>query len=428
MIRMFQYLFMPLASSLSNRDQILIVFKQIRANIIDISDTFASLALALAGFLIGIKLIKLSYETLSDEQGSGFGGIQLRQIIVPMVLLISIAGYKYLIGGLDYGMTVLTTHICNNGAVKKQADQNLMEITVMMDSLDNKYMTEARRIFDEAGAQYNQYTTTGNSVAPAWDAAIDQTHKELGNSVLLPGVSKGTLENKGLYDSEEDTDNAFRKEFRNLIKQYLRANAKSQKVSNGKNGVVAGLAGALFNTVYLIMQAVAELYLCIFALLGPFTLAFSVLDKWSDAWKGFAAKYIEVSFWLVVATVIDWLVSVASGTATQCALETYYNAMATLLENQMPDAYYQFGRALTATTLISIAGIIALFSVPDITSAVLSLGSGTAMGGANTGANAARTVANAPANMTKAATGQVIKGATQSKSIAKEVAKIIGKK
>lgn len=392
---MFEYMFANTLlvagklAHLSNQEAILTCYRSIRQSILGVSDSFVSLAMALAGLFVGIKLIRLSYDTMSDEQGGGLGGVKLSQILVPVVMIALIAGYKYFIGALDYTVSIVVEKIADTSQISDKVNSNMEQIEDCLNDADNTILADAYNVLEDYKNNYNRAAATKGS------SDLDATMSKDFGSRLLGG---GDYEK---YRYSED-DNGERVDnwgaIKKILKQYGRALAKSDKETSGRHGLITSLVSLIFNSVFLIVIAMANLYLCVFVLLGPFTIALSLFEKWQGAFVSFIGKYIEISFWMVIAVIINWLTTAAAAVCTDSVMSEYASMLAGVFEfgAQGAEAYYKFSQCMTTVTLIRIAGLIALFSVPDITSAVLSLGGGAAMGGAATGSSQAKTAAQSP--------------------------------
>lgn len=400
---------LPLASAhmqkLNNQEAVINLYKQIRTSVLGMSDTFVSLALVLAGFFVGIKLIRLSYDTMSDEQGSGLGGVKLSQIIGPVIIIALIAGYKYVIGGLDFSVGVVVNKIADTSVLQQQVESQLQEIKIEMDKIDDAVSKDALGLLNDYDAQRKYYTGTDstlahNTLAPNFDAAVDM-HKEFRNGVSVAGIQAVKQGKYSKYSEDEDGNNNW-PAIRKLLIQYGRTMARSEEEAKGQHGILADFIGMVFHAAYLIMLGLANIFLCLLALLGPFVLAFSLFEPWKNSFITFIGKYIEVSLWMVIAKIILWITDAAGSACTSNVLNEY----ATMISDVMRygadaiEGYYAFGRALTAINVIRFAGLLALFSIPDITSSIFSFGSGSAMGGATGGATGTvQTVANAPGKL-----------------------------
>lgn len=387
---------------MDNQEAVVALYKQIRNNVLDISDTFVSLALVLAGFFVGIKLIRLSYDTMSDEQGSGLGGVKLSQIIGPIIIIALIAGYKFVIGGLDFSVGVVVNKIADTDVLQERLEKSLQEIKIQMDNVDDTIMQKSRNLLSKyetsrenlKKASSNTYTSNYGTVS----ANIGDPDRQAATNLKSEFKTGGEFYEYRYDDNKKDNWSAYKK----VLIQYGKSLSRSERESKGNHGVIADLIGLVFNVVYLVMIGLANIFLCLLTLLGPFVLAFSLFEPWKNSFITFIGKYIEVSLWMIVAKLILWITDAAGCACTTDVLSEYAFMLADLMEDgaSCMEGYYAFGRALTAINVIRIAGLLALFSVPDITSAIFNFGSGAAMGGATAGATGAiQTAVNAPGKL-----------------------------
>lgn len=399
------YLF-PLASvktahmlKMDNQEQVIRLYTELRNNVLGMSDTFVSLALVLAGFFVGIKLIRLSYDTMSDEQGSGLGGVKLSQIIGPVVIIALISGYKFVIGGLDYAVGIVVNKIADTSVLAERMEKNLSEIKITMDQIDDE--------FDKAALEMTNHfdtlrTRISNASNVTFQGSAGATSASI-NADRTYGIKSEFKEGGKYYQYRYDEQgNDQWQAIRKFFIQYGKTVSRSEQESKGSHGVISDIAGLLFNVVYLVMIGLANIFLCLLALLGPFVLAFSLFEPWKNSFITFIGKYIEVSLWMIVAKIILWLTNAAGTAITTEVLNDYHYLLGDILRDGASsiDGYYAFGRTMTAINIIRIAGILALMSLPDITSSIFSLGSGGAMGGAAaSGTKAVETAANAPGKL-----------------------------
>lgn len=384
---------------------------------------FSSLALILASIFLIIYMVKLSYEIMSDEQGGGFGGVQVRQILRPVVMVIIVASFPTVIGVFDNAVTLVAEAMCST-TVTGNGESKLMRIIEessssgvegdLIDSIESsdiesesqagkltrrqkaqikdQYLTQEltrrwgdmtqKEIMDNkaAGEYYSMYGTDGRA-----DRPFSDTGRELRRAGSEEtGAMTEQQRRQALVDFSRDYKNLY-EDGTDFVAKY---NKVARKLKNRQNRI-SGIAKLLYDTLFPCMVVFSELYLFVLAIFGIFNFAVSVLDAWKDTYKSWIGKYIEVSLWKVVASLIVSAASIAKSFAFN-EISSEANQMLANLDNGLPvdiGALQSVSSVSWTCTMINLAAIVALFSTPAITNAVMSLaGGGPAMGGAATGA------------------------------------------
>lgn len=312
----------PLLSSGSILEQI---FYTMRHNAISSSQAFVKIAFAVACVFVLIRLVKLAYNIISDEQHGGFGGVKLWDILKPIVFLILIQGAPLVVSAIDYTTGIVVNSVSNSHAI---ADA---------DAKFDEQMKDVQKKYEEQVAA---------------ECAVD-----------------------------DDEEGGFFSPFINWIKQKLIDLWES--VNNffvGSSFAIGGrfipwLCVKLFNILGFCFLIVSNVFLCVLAMLFPFTICLELLDIWKGNFGRFAAMYVQVSFWKVILVVVQWIIADVRVGATTVGLQ---------MISGMVDSDSMLGAAEAAIwvqALICIAGVMCIKKIPQWATAVIGGGIQEATGG-----------------------------------------------
>ena len=384
----FLYIYMPLAST----KQMEIMYN-IRHTLVSQTPVLANIATALAALFLVISMVRTASRLMSDEQSAGLGGITLGQFIRPICMVVMLGIYNPIIGMVDDITNTVTMTIMENGR------------DIMDDELERK-LSEANSVI-EAYAEKNNHDynfflmmnskgnySFGSINSPIADSAtIAKNMKKLQKSELWKDDITG-------YDVAGMTEKLKAIQEEHIkVKSVLSDKSWTAlvKESTGLKGFTPTFCSWLFTFFYGVINAFAEIFLCILAIYGPFTLAFSVAESWKTAPLTWLGKYIELSFWKVIAALVSWIIANSRNAISLLISDnvvTVINEIQTQGDMKTP---YVGGGAGWAAAIFSIAGLLCLFSISSITNAVLGMGGGEAMGNASGSANTiAKGVKDAP--------------------------------
>lgn len=110
----------------------------------------ASGALALASFIVAVKLIRMGYEAMSDEQQGGFGGITLKSVLRPLLIVIAIHYSGTLLSYLDGVVGIISNSVPQKTASTIAANQTKR----MRDIVITYYGEDAIERTQKAGLDY----------------------------------------------------------------------------------------------------------------------------------------------------------------------------------------------------------------------------------------------------------------------------------
>ena len=300
------------------------LFQSIRANMTNIASTSAQVATELACIFIIINLVKLARTIMSDNQMGGMGGIDVAEIIRPIVFLMIIQSFSSILGGFDTTVQTVTDNL--------------------LDSSKNVTYDYAAGLSDIGN---DSTKNTGN---------IFDFFKNLNPVDYL---EKKFLELIGFDDNQ------------------------IARILDPSNSVLTLLVeagvGFLAWIEKWIMRVMMQMYLGLLAVTGPIVFAFSILDGWKDAWKTWLGTYIEVCFW---GFAIEIIVLIGNVAHAAIAVEFAKNSPGAYdLVGQFKTMFNSFG-ASWIHVAISICVFKALKQVPSLVHMALGLGSGSGTDGA----------------------------------------------
>ena len=321
------------------------------------SGAVTSLAMALACFFVGIRFVRMYYDVVSDEQHGGFGGIRTWDILRPVLIILLISGFQtFFIGPLD--------SLSQTIAGGMSSDRTLGDVWA-------EYKAENKRADEEKEKAMRK-------------AAAERTYN------MDPiGVQKGV---DGLTD-----------------KISLWVDKKIDHLNRfwTYGGEAAGVALDnivvwLFNIIFVIMMGFSDILLCVMAVLGPIVLAFSIFDHWRNNVWTYIGQYITLTMWKPVGAAIVW----ATVTARQ-GISSWLAGSVGGITGLAKAGTILAGIGII--TLVVIAGIKCLRSIPSIASSVLSLASPPDAGAGGITAGMAGGAVGAAAQMAGGAAGGALK-------------------
>jgi len=452
------------------------------------------LALSAACTIVAFQLIKLSYDVMSDEQQGGFGGIRLSQILRPILIILAINMSTTLFGWFDGAVNYFASNISGRysaaaaaGVVEKivaaqdaailkghneqvvegyqqvqgaeaagkKATDDAMEYSRKLNSGEAVLQsTEKRGVFGRAISKIGSFITQGALAARSAESLTATA--DVTNAVILGQSVKDAQTKMG----EENMKEGLTTEQKQEIEQGVRDQVDDTKIANdtralsataaatgvikskledfGENLVDAIKSGSLFislaywlyDLAYFILNAMVEIILTILTIMFPWTLVFSLFSHFKDATWKYIATYINVSFWKVTASIINW-------TVTTSVPAMYLYTTTKLMPNLSSSGYSTKLGALiglgSAVAMLYIAGFIALTKVSTLTNmyipnaSVDGSASDSAMGIASTAARTTvNTITQAPGKVASVAAGAATGGVSKVASVAGKAGKATG--
>lgn len=430
------------------------VFQAIRnTQMSAINSDYVEVMIILASIIIAFKLIKLSYTIMSDEQNGGFGGISMWEVLRPIVVLVLLINCSSIISFFDEVCNNISTSLVNSTGYSRIKN----DMAAIMDKYE-KYESAENDINTQKGLRMEANKLTGKTVKNSYEA-LEDIYKQAG--ITLPNdknhkaevdYENTTTDDDGneiatikhthspffttakekLNEIKDKDAKAIAERAINNLEKYemgktgllnhefavlIAANSGCSKKAQKTTTIMAQVVFWLFDMLFVVMMAFAEIFLMIMAMILPVTLTLSLFDKWKDSLSSWAGKYIEISLWKVVGALICVCVAKAKasmivyvGSFTKNTIEKYSNLQASFSTDELISSE----SILIITFCIGLAGLISLISIPSITTTALSL-TGGAVSGAETGGGTAKGLLFAPA---KAAAGGV-KGANALKGLKK---------
>lgn len=424
------------------------IFQAIREKHLEfLNSDYLDVLIILAGIFIAFKLIKLSYSIMSDEQSGGFGGASIWEIMRPIVILILLVNCSHVVGFIDGLCNMVTTSLSNDNGFKTMTDISQTP-SKMPETIDG--VERLKKIL--ADLKTNAKPTAGKEINAILDTAKQNAYgtiikhvEGLENVSRTPQMKQEKNYNWGVApegstfsDSKPQYSTVFKDhspfvktaqqkldsidnpEARAAVKNALtyleqaedgtlrdkiavavRSNSGATEDLKEVSTWLSSFAFWLFNNLFIVMMAFAELYLIIMSMMLPVCLTLCIFDKWKDSFSTWLGRYIEISMWKVVGsmiTVIIYTSREAVLTYVQKHSDQIISQIKTLTANPETIELATKESALMISFCIGVAGLISLIKIPSITSSALSIASG-----ALDGSSGATTVISAPIKAAKGA-------------------------
>lgn len=401
------------------------LFRSVRMEAIKMSSLSVSLAMAVASIIVVFKLVLVSKNLMSDEQGSGFGQIKMWSVIRPIVILILISSTPKCLGLLDDMANSISIGVTNSvtkkdikaefGAAAAIQNKNIKEKTTFdVENLEanQAVITATTDLLNASGLKFGAKTIDLIMKQRSLNKAVDKAVEEM---------SKAQMEKNGEEMTREQKASVAK-----YLKQYYKS-ASGVSVDDdhafdlGNGMFLPGICVLIYDLLFKVIQCFAELALCVLAVLAPWVMVFALFDSNKGAIINYGLRYIQISFWKVIAAVINFAVVTAAyanheyqAKQALAAIEQAMSGSTSIAD----EVGVHIGGGITITTIMCIAGIFALLKVSDMAQAIIPTSGGSFgdLGGAGAGfaAGTAKGAAQLPG---KAAT--VITGHTGKKTAAK---------
>lgn len=384
------------------------MFSVIRGRAIGIASASTALAMGIAALIVVLRMIRISYDAMSDEQQSGFGGIKLWDVFRPMLILLLIQGCTLWVGALDSVTNAVTMSV--SGSVDAIGDKATIVRAVTADEQmkDSFSMKEVEAAKARASSDYQRKLAEIKARAPKWGefvewfddlANVEEAQEKRAIRDYLSGVS-------------EDPDKSGRA-IRAAVNNYVNATKHTTQDDAGNyvidihdENIIPMICCWLYDNFYIVVQCIAEIILMILAMCSPWVLVISLLEPWKHAIVAFITAYVQVSFWKVVAAMINLATISFRKTAVTFAMREGAAQMQGAINGIVPPN--TTGAAIVLSAIVSVAGLFCLLKVQDITAAIIP--SASSVGSASGGGQTATGAAGAPVNITRSAISKIIGG------------------
>lgn len=402
------------------------VFTKIRLQALSSSNTFTTMAMAVACVIVVFLMIKTANDLMSDEQSSGFGGVTLWQLLRPILILVCIQNFGMVIGPIDSVADRISTSITGSItsmdvnyviAAKTQTQENLAALT--------SRAWAAAGLGERTNVKYSDLSR--NEKHKLTETIIEQAVSDL-NYVKNPKkqqrkIAREIRRNGGFVVDENGKITMGGDE----MYEESESDGFFEKLSNiGIEDIVMWA----FKYAFPIMICSGELLLCVLAMLGPWVLVVSLLPWAKTGFIDFVMKYFQISFWKPCGAVVYW-----ATTNALSSLKIVRTNDAMSFGNSIGKDIFGNSMASFMMVVLGIAGIMMLMKVPSIAATIIPAGGASvgdaAGGGFAMAAGMARGIANAPGNTFKAGKGIAdiahgIQGQKQGKANAANIASMSG--
>lgn len=423
MVKILSFLFytLPLASTGfldKNRGWLFDMFQTIRRQNISVASSSVRLAMGVACLIIVFKMIKLSYDIMSDEQTGGFGGIRLWAILRPIVILILINSCTLWVGALDGLTNAVTMSISSH--MDFVADKEKIIKVISDDEIAQSGLSDED--LNSAIAQGTQEYANFISKFAFLSALLG--HPEItGDRLSSDGLAEGTGKGlQGLFEKKElkeylksvsEDSERSGKAVRASVNNYFKILRHTSSVDNGDitidihdRNLIPSICYWLYDRLYIVVQCIAEILLSLLAICVPWALVMSLMEPWKQAIWNFITAYVQISFWKVTASVINFITTTFRLNVIEYCLGMAKEQMGAATGGVMPQGNTR--TAIILSAIVSIAGVFCLLKIQDITAAIIP--SASQLGSASGGAATAKSAAGVPVVMTEKAAGAAIGG------------------
>jgi hypothetical protein len=332
------------------------IYGGVRISMINAASISVIVGTELAAIFCVVKLVGIASDIMGDSKGSGFGTVDVREMLRPLVLFFCIQAFSFILGALDTTCGGITNALSADAAkVKYDATSHYKAVgdeLLLADKLKN-----------------------GKSIRSAVD--MKQNFSRGGKGDISEALSQqyGAMASK--QEQEEETKTKHNDFFGWIFDKIMDFVVGAQPFAIGSTVVVPLLAliswimDFLFTCETWLMYALSNIYLSFLAFVGPIVLAFSILDNWQKAWMTWVATYIEISLWKFGIALILKCTELAKSVAGY-----YITPDATI------DSFGKLGATLLGSTslmmfvvmIISWAGLRCLRNVPAMVHMAMNLG------------------------------------------------------
>lgn len=317
-------------------------FYAIRSASISGSSRYIWLAFTIASFFLVFKLIRFTYDLVSDEQTGGLGGIKVWELVRPIFFLFLVMGSSLVVGATDSVCNMISSGI---------------ESTIPSAAGNDEFKKIAKNLEEQEAAQFEKEN----------NELLDEARQHFKSLDIVDGIVTGSK----------------------ILWRNIRIGLKAMftgLVAATTGTVLPAIANWLFSIWEIVYKAVAEIYLCIYAMFFPLVIALSILDVWKGSLVALMTKYLQISLWKVLISCIAWIVSFAR--------------IAVLRDPQLAgDALSMMGQEtayLWVAGFVSIAGIFAISHVPAMAGDIIQAATSAS------NSNIAGSIVSAPAKAAKA--------------------------
>ena len=408
------------------------LFKSIRMSSINMSSVSVSLAMAVASIIVVFKLVLVSKNLMSDEQGSGFGQIKMWSVIRPIVILIMISSTPQCLGVLDDVANSISISVTNS-VTKKDIKAGFGTAAAIMaeemkeeTGFDVVAVEEADARLDANALAADRQINSGGvtSVTGGQYVGMDGLtalwnhlfHTNRNNAIddAIENMNQKKIE-EGKQEMTKPEKEIATKAMKDFYAAHSSITTDDEHMFDIGNGMFfPGICVMIYDLLFKVIQCFAELALCVLAVLAPWVMVFALFDSNQGAIINYGLRYIQISFWKVIAAVINFAVV----TAAYANLEYQARQALDSLNRTGEKMGAHIGGGITITAIMCIAGIFALLKVSDMAQAIIPTTGGSFgdLGGAGAGfaAGLGKSAASIPGKAATTATG--ISGKAASKA------------
>lgn len=385
------------------------MFSEIRGEAISTATASLKLAMGIACIIVVFKMIRLSYDIMSDDKQGGFGGVQLWSVLRPVLLLVLLQSCTLWVGALDGFTNVVTTSISNTVDVAGDHEKLVEVVTKDEIARDAISPNSIRSVDAQAREEYKAMIEDWKELNGTMGKLMAFVSEKLGGETH---AAKKALKEFALEHAEdpERDGRVIRKSINGYInstKKYTTNEEGNYVIDIHDKNLIPLICNWLYDKLYVVIQCFAEIILMILAMCAPWVVVISLIEPWKGALFGFISAYIQVSFWKVIAAMINFAtISFRRGALefmTNNEASNVYDKMYPGAQLAVDAAVGKTGTAILLSAIVSVAGVFALMKVSDIANAIIPSANsiGSASGGAAGGMAPVKGAADAAKSGTK---------------------------
>lgn len=397
------------------------VFSSLRASAASGASQSVGLAFAIGCIIMALKMVRIAYDLMSDEQAGGLGNIRLSQIVGPLIILFAIQASGTILSVFDGVVSDVTGGISRSYSSASVSMMFTKAVEITRKEVADVVGEDAVSAYEQAESDRHLQSQDIKDMMDSGNMSGENVLGMMiskwikGNSMKAKVAKEAADRMQGQNAGNEAVDEAGDesggilanvKGIRSSLDRLVKLERKADDISDGswrfsfKDGTaIASVAVVVYNVLFYIIQCFAEITLCLLTMFFPWTLVISLIGPWGKAYMDWAGRYIVVSFWKVIAVGINYI------TQMSMAAVLKYEATEALrnLGVSSGTAGGSIAAGVTVSAIIAIAGIFALLHVNDLATAILPTGGGGGMG--SMAAAAGGFAGSAAATPGKAATG-----------------------
>ena len=331
-----------------------VIYGGVRLSMINAASISIIIGTELAAIFCVVKLVGIASDIMGDSKGAGFGTVDVREMLRPLVLFFCIQAFSLILGALDTTCGGITN------ALSSDAANIRYDSSAHYKAIKDELLLESK-------------LKNGENVRSIVDMKQSFFNGGKDNVSGLFSQEYGLMESRQEKELEDKHKSFFGWLFDKIGEFIIGAQpfAIGGSIIPALLAIISWVMDFLFICETWLMYALSNIYLSFLAFVGPIVLAFSILDNWQKAWMTWVATYIEISLWKLGIALIMKCTELAKSVADYyITQDATFEKFGTVLANMLgPTSIMLF-----VTLIISWAGIRCLRNVPAMVHMAMNLG------------------------------------------------------